>query len=176
MEIGNGSNQTKSKAVSRRGAAPLQAVKSPEHAISLGFRDAGAPRLHPVGSTGRARIEAAQARPSVWISFLRYLAGRGHGVPATAVSRELAVPLDLSLVRKTTQTMAKHMTDKEAKIGAIEAAYSVTKPLSGEVVVLVDDLVLSGATLEVIGSKLKHAGAVRVIALTATKAHKGLAN
>lgn len=73
-------------------ASGFQSAQFRELEAVLGFRDAGAPRLHPAGSAGRARIEAAQARPSLWISFLRYLAGRGHGVPDTALSRDPSLP------------------------------------------------------------------------------------
>jgi tryptophan 2,3-dioxygenase len=50
----------------------------------LGMRDPGAAAAQPEGSAARRAIEADQAGPSVWDSFLAYLGGRGHPVPADA--------------------------------------------------------------------------------------------
>jgi tryptophan 2,3-dioxygenase len=50
----------------------------------LGRRDPAAATAQPEGSDGRRAIEAAQAAPSLWASFLDYLLGRGHEVPVDA--------------------------------------------------------------------------------------------
>jgi tryptophan 2,3-dioxygenase len=47
----------------------------------LGVRERSAVEAQPAGSAARAGIEAAQAAPSVWASFLTYLRGRGAPVP-----------------------------------------------------------------------------------------------
>lgn len=73
-------------------ASGFQSAQFRELEAVLGFRDATAPRLHPAGSAGRTRIEAAQARPSLWVSFLWYLAGRGHPVPEPALGRDPSLP------------------------------------------------------------------------------------
>ena len=52
----------------RPGSSPAQFR---EVEAVLGRRDASAPAAHPEGSAGRARIEAAQRRRSLWGSFLR---------------------------------------------------------------------------------------------------------
>lgn len=44
------------------------------------------------GSTARARVENAMARPSVWDSALRYCHVRGHEMPADVLSRDVTVP------------------------------------------------------------------------------------
>ena len=59
-------------------ASGFQSAQFREIEAILGRRDASAPAAHPEGSTGRARIEAAQGRRSLWGSFLAYLAARGH--------------------------------------------------------------------------------------------------
>ena len=41
------------------------------------------------GSPARARVEAAMSRPALWDSALAYLAGRGHAIPADALSRDV---------------------------------------------------------------------------------------
>jgi tryptophan 2,3-dioxygenase len=50
----------------------------------LGIRDPAAAQAQPEDSAARRAIEADQAGPSVWDSFLVYLGGRGHAVPADA--------------------------------------------------------------------------------------------
>ena len=50
----------------------------------LGLRDPASAQAQPEGSAARRAIEAAQAGPSVWDSFLGYLGRRGHAVPADA--------------------------------------------------------------------------------------------
>ena len=72
-------------------ASGFQSAQFREVEAVLGRRDASAPAAHPAGSPGRARIEAAQARRSVWGSFLRYLAARGHALPADALARDVAL-------------------------------------------------------------------------------------
>jgi len=73
-------------------ASGFQSAQFRELEAALGARDPAAPRLHPPGSRGRQRIEAAQARPSLYASFLRYLVARGHRIPATALDRAPTLP------------------------------------------------------------------------------------
>jgi tryptophan 2,3-dioxygenase len=47
----------------------------------LGSRDVAAVSAQPEGSDARRAIEAAQAGPSVWDSFVGYLRARGHALP-----------------------------------------------------------------------------------------------
>jgi tryptophan 2,3-dioxygenase len=51
----------------------------------LGLRDPAAAHAQPEDSDARRAIEADQAAPSVWDSFLVYLGRRGHRVPPDAV-------------------------------------------------------------------------------------------
>ena len=48
------------------------------------------------GSPARARVEAAMARPAVWDSMLKYLAGRGHAVPGLLLNRDVTLPYEAS--------------------------------------------------------------------------------
>jgi tryptophan 2,3-dioxygenase len=72
-------------------ASGFQSAQFREVEAVLGRRDASAPRAHPEGSTGRHRIEAAQARRSVWASFLAYLVARGHAIPEDALARDVTL-------------------------------------------------------------------------------------
>jgi tryptophan 2,3-dioxygenase len=73
-------------------ASGFQSAQFREVEAVLGRRDASAPRAHPEGSMGRARIEAAQARRSVWGSFLAYLVARGHAIPEDVLVRDVTLP------------------------------------------------------------------------------------
>jgi tryptophan 2,3-dioxygenase len=72
-------------------ASGFQSAQFREVEAVLGRRDASAPRAHPEGSTGRHRIEAAQARRSVWGSFLAYLVARGHAIPEDVLARDVTL-------------------------------------------------------------------------------------
>ena len=74
-------------------ASGFQSAQFRELEAVLGRRD---PRMldpYPAGGEGRARIAAAMARPSLFDSYLRYLATQGYPVPAGALSRDVSSPL-----------------------------------------------------------------------------------
>jgi tryptophan 2,3-dioxygenase len=73
-------------------ASGFQSAQFREIEAVLGRRDTSVPKAHPEGSTGRLRIEAAQARRSVWGSFLAYLVARGHGIPEDVLARDVTLP------------------------------------------------------------------------------------
>ena len=50
----------------------------------LGLRDPASAHAQPEGSEARRAVEADQAGPSVWDSFLTFLGSRGHPVPGDA--------------------------------------------------------------------------------------------
>jgi tryptophan 2,3-dioxygenase len=72
-------------------ASGFQSAQFREIEAVLGSRAASAVKAHPRGPA-RDRIVAAQSRPSLWSSFLRYLVGRGHPVPAAVLVRDPALP------------------------------------------------------------------------------------
>jgi tryptophan 2,3-dioxygenase len=73
-------------------ASGFQSAQFREVEAVLGKRDASAPTAHPAGSPGRAQIEAAQHRRSVWGSFLRFLAARGHALAEDVLARDVTLP------------------------------------------------------------------------------------
>lgn len=103
---------------------------------------------------------------------------RPFGVPAAlavAVSEALNRPLDPSLVVKPRPTrQVKFMDGKATKARALASAFAVDGDARGKRVVIVDDVVFSGATLEAVAAALRAAGAARIMALVAAKATKGL--
>ena len=78
-------------------ASGFQSAQFRELEAVLGRRDPGCLRALPdEASDARARIAAAMARPSLFDSFLRYLASQGYGVPAGALARDVSRPLEPS--------------------------------------------------------------------------------
>jgi tryptophan 2,3-dioxygenase len=65
------------------------------------------------GSLPRARVEKAMARPSVWDSTLRYLAGRNHDFPAEILERDVTLPYGGD-ERVQATLLTVHRTDPEA--------------------------------------------------------------
>ena len=72
-------------------ASGFQSAQFREVEAVLGRRDASAAAAQPEGSAARARIEAAQGRRSVWGSFLRFLAARGHALAEDVLARDVTL-------------------------------------------------------------------------------------
>ena len=62
----------------------------------LGRRDRMMVAQYVQGSAERERITAAMSRPSLFDSFVRYLAGQGYAVPAGIANRDVSQPLEAS--------------------------------------------------------------------------------
>ncbi|WP_216676396.1 tryptophan 2,3-dioxygenase [Nocardia terpenica] len=70
----------------------FQSAQFRELEAVLGRRDEAAFAHYPQGDPGRERISAAMARPSLYDSFLRYLAAQGYPVPAQWLERDVRTP------------------------------------------------------------------------------------
>ncbi len=62
----------------------------------LGRRDPGVLDAYHQGSVDHEKVKAAMERPSVYDSFLRYLAGKGYEVPAEVLERDVTQPVQES--------------------------------------------------------------------------------
>jgi len=62
----------------------------------LGRRDPGVLTAYHETSPDYEKVKAALERPSVYDSFLRYLAGKGYDVPAAALERDVTRPVEES--------------------------------------------------------------------------------
>jgi len=82
----------------------------------LGRRDRMMLAALAPGSPERARIEAARSRPSVFDSFLRYLAGQGYDVPAGVRDRDVSQPLAASAA---VQQVLKKVYDDDTDATAV---------------------------------------------------------
>ena len=77
-------------------ASGFQSAQFRELEAVLGRRDAGVFEHYPQDSDARRRIAGAMTRPSLFDSFLRYLATQGYAVPASALGRDVAAPWEPS--------------------------------------------------------------------------------
>jgi tryptophan 2,3-dioxygenase len=77
-------------------ASGFQSAQFRELEAVLGLRERRVLRHYPPGSEAQERLEAAMARPSVFDSFLRYLAAQGYAVPQGSLERDVTAPLEPS--------------------------------------------------------------------------------
>ncbi len=64
--------------------------------LALGLKDRRNVEHYPAGSAARVRLEARYARPTLWDSFLRYLAQEGCPVPPEQLGRDVTRPIEPS--------------------------------------------------------------------------------
>ena len=77
-------------------ASGFQSGQFRELEAILGRRDPGVLTAYHEGSIDHGRVKAAMERPSVYDSFLRYLAGRGYPVPSEILERDVTQPVEES--------------------------------------------------------------------------------
>jgi tryptophan 2,3-dioxygenase len=73
-------------------ASGFQSGQFRELEAILGRRDPGVLQAYHEGSVDRERVQAALARPSVYDSFLRYLAAKGYAIPGEILERDVTQP------------------------------------------------------------------------------------
>ena len=64
--------------------------------FALGNKDANALKPHRTNRAVHDDLQARLGRPSLYDEFLRYLARRGHAIPADRVTRDFALPYERS--------------------------------------------------------------------------------
>jgi len=92
---------------------------------------------------------------------------------AAAVARHTAFQMDVrSLVRRIDIPMHRAAMDKKAREASVKNAFEVVRPnlIEGKDVLLIDDVMTSGATASQCARILKKHGAGRVIVLTLARA------
>ncbi len=73
-------------------ASGFQSAQFRELEFMLGKKHAKKMADHPEGSRGRERLEALLDQPTLWDSFLRFLAGKGYGLPDEVLERDFREP------------------------------------------------------------------------------------
>jgi tryptophan 2,3-dioxygenase len=74
-------------------ASGFQSGQFRELEAMLGRRDPGVLSAYHEGSVDHDRVKAAMARPSVYDSFVWYLAARGYLIPAEVLERDVTQPV-----------------------------------------------------------------------------------
>jgi len=82
----------------------------------LGRRDPMMVARCPEGSQERERISAAMSRPSVFDSFVRYLAAQGYDIPEDIAHRDVSAPLAAS---DAMQQVLKKVYDDDTDAAAV---------------------------------------------------------
>jgi len=71
----------------------FQSFQFRELEFALGLKNPATISRYPEGSEARLRLERRMPRPTLWDAFLRFLATRGHPVPASALARDVTAPV-----------------------------------------------------------------------------------
>src|ERR1700685_69821 len=83
---------------------------------------------------------------------------------ASQLSAELQIPVDSTSLKKVSPTsQMKDIGDFAERVKALEAAFTVGKDLEGKQVLLLDDLLQSGAIMNVADSTLRKNGGVKAV-------------
>ncbi len=75
-------------------ASGFQSVQFREMEFLLGMKNERMIAHHPEGTPGRARLEEAFGKPTLWDSFLRFLVRRGYEVSEEALERDVTLPIE----------------------------------------------------------------------------------
>jgi len=73
-------------------ASGFESSQFRELELVLGHKRPAFAGRYPEGTVERRRLDEAMQRPSVWMSFLRYLARHGYAVPAAELERAVDEP------------------------------------------------------------------------------------
>lgn len=90
------------------------------------------------------------------------------------LSRKLKLPERSRFIRRNRYTQAQSLLDKEKRSQNVKGAFSVLSPdrIAGKSILLVDDILTTGSTLEECSRVLKNAGAVKITAVVVATGRK----
>lgn len=81
---------------------------------------------------------------------------------AKPISRYFNIPVDIKSCRRVKATATQSTLDKKVRIKNMRGAFAITEPLSCEHLVLLDDVVTTGTTVNELAKTLKTSGVQRV--------------
>jgi len=85
---------------------------------------------------------------------------------AKGFSKQVGIPLDLSMIKRKNYTVSQTTLDREERLQNMENAFVSSRPLKGLNVGIIDDVLTTGATMSACAKALKQNGARRVMAIT----------
>lgn len=90
------------------------------------------------------------------------------------LSRELKIPEKSKLLKRLKHTEAQSLLDRQARHENVQGAFIVSAPekVNGKSILLADDIMTTGSTLEECSRVLKQAGAVKIIAVVVATGRK----
>ena len=94
---------------------------------------------------------------------------------ARPLARALALPIDSASLTRTRETLPQSRLPWRSRGANVKHAFACSRDLSGLAVIVVDDVMTTGATLDAIARVLKDHGATHVANWAATRALKTLA-
>lgn len=94
---------------------------------------------------------------------------------ARPLARTLGLPLDTTNLVRTRETLPQSRLPWRARTGNVRHAFACTRDLTGETIIVVDDVMTTGATLAAVARSLKDHGATRVVNWVVARAVKTIA-
>ncbi len=85
---------------------------------------------------------------------------------AKGFSKQMATPLDTSLIKRKVYTVSQTRLDREERLQNMENAFVSSRPLKGLKIGIIDDVLTTGATMSACAKALKRNGAAHVTAIT----------
>lgn len=160
--------------------APLDYTDAPRTWVLQAKRESGLIAARVLGSLLADTVLAAYPFPSQRPDALvpvplsrRRLMGRGHNqslLIAAPVSRDLGIPILRYGIRRVRNTIIQPGLDPAARLANVQHAFHIGRPVLGQRLAIIDDVVTTGATASALALVLLDAGAVEVELWSATAA------
>lgn len=119
------------------------------------------PWLVRVGDELRAGVDVVAPVPLHWSRFLTRRYNQ-----AALLAGALELPIEFKLLKRTKRTRPQVGLPREERAKNVKKAFAVTDDVAGKTVLLVDDVLTTGATLSVCSEALLAAGAKEIRVLT----------
>ena len=160
----------------------LADYRAPLDALALGLKFRARLMLAHEFGERLARAAADSLAPSQWPDVIapvplarRRLVERGYN-QAWEIAKPLAAALRVranpALIRRIVDTVPQSRLDLDARRANVGRAFAAGKPVLGQHVAIVDDVMTSGATLDALARTLKAAGAARITNFVALRTPK----
>jgi len=120
-------------------------------------------KILDVGWPDNHRPDKVVAVPNHWLKRLRLGYNQAEEY-AKILSEKLEIPLDHKILRKRKNKLSQAKSDKLSRIQNLKSSYELIKrvDLKGKHVLLVDDVITTGATIEICAQLLRAAGAEKI--------------